>query len=128
LRQVRRCLESAERNFFLATLYHNLGGLEHSRRRYQRGERYARKSLKYRCATSGADSVGAASDMAALAALLDGQGKFDQSQNLYRKALKIYRRDYGANHPEIAVVLNNLAAVHQATGRPSQPKCCIKRH
>lgn len=31
--------------------------------------------------------------------------------------LRTYRREYGSSHPEIAVVLNNLGALYQATAR-----------
>jgi tetratricopeptide (TPR) repeat protein len=33
--------------------------------------------------------------------------------------LKTYRRTYGNGHREIALILNNLAALYQATGRPA---------
>lgn len=117
LRHVSHCLDGRSRDFFLANLYHNLGGLEHSRRQFRRGEKFTRTALQLRARSAGATSLGAASDMCALAALLDGQGKFQESKMLYRKALQIYRREYGSNHAEIAVALNNLAAAYQAQGR-----------
>jgi tetratricopeptide (TPR) repeat protein len=120
LRQTQLCLVGREREFFLANLYHNLGGLEHSRRHFRRGERYARISLQLRIRTAGAGSLAVATDRAALAANLDGLGKFAESEKLYRQALRTYHRVYGATHPEIAVVLNNLAALYQATGRPKR--------
>jgi tetratricopeptide (TPR) repeat protein len=114
------CLNGPNRYDFLANLYHNLGGLEHSRGRFSRGERYARKSLQFRARAAGASSIAVAADRAALAAILDGLRKFNESQKLYRKALKTYRRVYGKSHREIAFILNNLAAVYQATGQPSR--------
>jgi len=119
LKSCLHCYQGQQLQFFRANLYHNLGGLEHSRQRYRVGEQYTRKALQLRCQASGRNSLGAASDMAALAALLDGQQRFAESQALYRKALRIYRSEYGRSHPEIAVVLNNLASVFQATGRES---------
>lgn len=113
------CYQGQQLQFFQANLYHNLGGLEHSRRRYRVGERYTRKALELRCQASDRSSLGVASDMAALAALLDGQQRFAESEALYRKALRIYRSEYGKSHPEIAVMLNNLASVFQATSRES---------
>ena len=56
---------------------------------------------------------------AALAAILDGRHRYDESKRCYFDALKIYRREYGASHPEIAVVLNNLGALYHATGGPN---------
>jgi len=117
LRHSARHYEGPALDFFRANLYHNLGGLEHSRHRFRRGEAYTRKALHLRCRAAGPDSLGAASDMAALGALLDGQQRFAESETLYRKALRVYRREYGKSHAEIAVVLNNLAAVFQATAR-----------
>ena len=59
-----------------------------------------------------------ARNRAALAAILDGLQRYDESKRCYFEALRIYRREYGASHPEIAVVLNNLGALYHATGRP----------
>lgn len=117
LRQAADCFQGRERDFFLATLYHNLGGVEHARRRFRSGESYSRKALQHRRKAAEAGSLAVASDMAALAALLDAQQSFAEAEALYVKALKTYRREYGTNHVEIAVVLNNLAALYQATGR-----------
>ena len=58
-----------------------------------------------------------AGDLAALAALLDGQGKYDKAEPLYHRALKIFKRVYGEEHYEIAVNLNNLAALKHAKGK-----------
>jgi tetratricopeptide (TPR) repeat protein len=118
LRHARRCIEDPERTSFLANIYHNLGGLDHSRRRFRRGEVYARKALQLRREVESPSSVAVASDMVALAAILDGLRKFAESEKLYNRALKIYRREYGRDHAETAVLLNNLAALYQATKRP----------
>jgi tetratricopeptide (TPR) repeat protein len=112
-----RCFQGVERTFFLSTIYHNLGGLEHARRRYRRAEGYARKGLKLRLQCSTADSLAVASDRAALAAILDGLRCYPESLTHYRYALRIYRRECGPSEPELAVVLNNLGALYQATGK-----------
>jgi tetratricopeptide (TPR) repeat protein len=118
LRHARQHPQSPERQFFLANLYHNLGGVEHSRRRFGIAEKYACKGLELRLKCTRSDSLAVASDRAALAAILDGLQRYDESKTYYSEALRIYRREYGASHPEIAVVLNNLGALYQATGRP----------
>lgn len=119
LRHACRCPGSPEREFFLANLYHNLGGVEHSRRRFSRAEEYASQGLELRltCATPGGIAV--AFDQAALATILDGQRRYAESERLYRQALRTYRREY-RSHPEIAVVMNNLGAHYQATGQPKR--------
>jgi tetratricopeptide (TPR) repeat protein len=117
LREAPDCLSGAERDFFLADLYHNLGGLEHARGHFRRGEEFARKGLQLRRRVASCASLPVAVDTAALAALLDGQRKFVESEKLYRRARRVYRREYGANHRETAVLISNLAALFQATGR-----------
>jgi tetratricopeptide (TPR) repeat protein len=120
LRRARQCPKSAEREFFLANVYHNLGGVEHSRRRFSRGEKYARKALQLRRKCAVPSSLAVASDRAALAAILDGLHRYEESEGHYQQALRAYRREYGASHPEIAVILNNLGALYQATGLPKR--------
>jgi tetratricopeptide (TPR) repeat protein len=119
LRYCDSCLTDSARYEFLANLYHNLGGLEHSLRRFRRAEAYARKSVTFRLCVRPKNAVSVAADRVALAAILDGLRKFGESQKLYRGALRIYRRVFGDSHREIALVLNNLAAVYQKTGRVS---------
>jgi len=62
----------------LASLYHNLGGLEHARGAFATGEPLARRAVAIRTRTLGPEHPDVAADMAALAALLDGQGKYDE--------------------------------------------------
>ena len=76
----------------LATLYHNLGGLEHARGRYARGEPFARRSVALREQALGLDHPTVAADVAALAALLVGQGKYDEAEAFYQRALAIFTR------------------------------------
>ena len=92
-----------------ATLLHNLGGLEHSRGRYARGAAWARKGAKLREAQVGPNHPALAADLGALAALLDGQGKRDEAEQLYLRALKIFRRALGPRSYEVAVNEANLA-------------------
>ena len=65
--------------------------------------------------------------MAALAALLDGQGKYDEAEKLYRRALAVFERTYGPEHYEVAVNLNNLAALCHATGRTEEAERLYRR-
>ena len=115
LRKIHECLQGSERDFFLADLYHNLGGLEHARRHFRRGEKFARKGLQLRLRVASARSVPVAADMAALAAILVGRKKFAEAERLYRQALRTYRREYGPAHGETAILMGNLGALYQAT-------------
>jgi hypothetical protein len=49
-------------------------------------------------------------DIAALAAILDGQGKYDESEPLYQRALAIFAREYGPEHYEIAILFLAILA------------------
>src|SRR5204862_3703388 len=75
---VERAAESDDRE--IATLYHNLGGIEHARHNYAAGEPFARKGLEIRKRLPDRDENALAADMVALAAILDGQRKFDEAE------------------------------------------------
>ncbi len=116
-----RALAAAERagasDESLATLLHNIGGLEHARGDYARGEPAARRSVELRERALGPDHPAVAADVAALAAIVDGLGRHDEAEAMYLRALGTFERVYGPDHYEIAVNLNNLAGVRQAQGR-----------
>jgi tetratricopeptide (TPR) repeat protein len=101
----------------VATVFHNLGGLEHAAGDGLRGEPFAREAVRIRTRTLGRTHPAVADDLTALAALLDQQRKDREAESLYRRALAIYERHFGANHPALAGTLNNLAALLQRTRR-----------
>jgi hypothetical protein len=45
------------------------------------------------------------------------QGKYDEAEPLYWSVLKILEKSLGGNHPNIAAVLENLAALLRKTNR-----------
>jgi tetratricopeptide (TPR) repeat protein len=115
-RSLLRVYRSAEQSLDRATVYHNLGGLEHARGRFARGEPWARKGVKIRTRLLGSRHASVAADEVALGAILDGRGKHREAQRLYRHALRIFRAAKRPDVYEIAVTLNNLAASCHATG------------
>ena len=68
-----------------------------------------------------------AADKAALAAILDGQGKYDEAEALYRQALAVFERVYGPDHYELAVTFNNLAALSHAKGDDAEAEQLYRR-
>jgi hypothetical protein len=46
-----------------------------------------------------------------MAALLASSGNYSKAQSLYERGLAIYERVYGEEHPDTALVLNNLGAL-----------------
>lgn len=108
---------SRDRDATLATLFHNLGGLEHSRGRFARAEPWARKSVTVREQAFGKSHVAVAADVAALAAILDGLGKHDEAEKLYWRAIAIFAKHLGPSHFEVAFNHAQLAVLYQGTDR-----------
>ena len=100
----------------MATLYHNLGGLEHARERYAAGEPFARRAVAIREKLLGPGHPDVADDLAALAPILDAQGKRREAAAMLLRALAILERAYGPESCRLAVSLNNLAALRFAEG------------
>ena len=87
----------------VATLYHNLGGIEH------------------------ADPCDLAADRSALAAILDGQARYDEAEGLYREALRAFRGRHGSRDWDIAVTLGNLGAQYVRRGRLPEAARLLRR-
>jgi len=97
-----------------ATLFHNLGGLEHARGRFERAEVWARRGLALRTHHCGATSTATALDLAALAAIVQGGCRYEEAARLYSRALSILRRRLGPDHVEVAFNLRQLATLERA--------------
>lgn len=122
-----RALALAPDRATLADLYHNLGGLEHARQRYAAGEPWARRGLAIREQLLGPNHPDVAADLAALAPLLDAEGKRHEAAALMIRALEIEERAYGPDSCDLAVSLNNLAALRYAEGKRSQALALYNR-
>jgi tetratricopeptide (TPR) repeat protein len=116
-KRARPLLERGGDRAALATLFHNLGGIDHARGRYAAGEPHARRSVELREAELGPDHVAVAADVAALAALVEGRGRLDEAAALYERALRIFRRKLGPRCAEVALNLSSLAALRQKQRR-----------
>jgi nephrocystin-3 len=62
-----------------------------------------------------------------LALFLKGAGLYAEAEPLYRRALAIAERSYGADHPEVATGLNNFAGLLLATNRLAEAEPLIRR-
>ena len=62
----------------------------------------------------------AAADRVALAAILDASGRHREAAATLRDALSVYERVLGADHYEVASVLQDLADVAERAGEPEQ--------
>lgn len=101
-----------------ADLYHNVGGLAHARRNFAVGEPFARHAVAIRKRLYGSEHPDTAADMAALAALIDGQGRYVEAEPLYRYALTVFERH--ERYSDIAAATNNLAVLCHVTGRADE--------
>ena len=63
-------------------------------------------------------------EASAYTAVLEGLGRYDESERLYRRSLVVFEAAYGGEHVEIAATLHNLGSVLAATGRLSEAETC----
>jgi len=108
----------------MAALLHNLGGLDHARGEFARGERYARGSVAIaRRLLKPSDPERLAHEVAH-AALLDGLDRQRESIPIYERAVRGFTRALGATHYEVASTLHNLASAQHALER----RAAAERH
>ncbi|MEB3164920.1 MAG: tetratricopeptide repeat protein, partial [Prochlorothrix sp.] len=58
---------------------------------------------------------------------LDREGRYSEAEPLYKRSLSIREEQLGADHPDTAQSLNNLAALYQSQGRYSEAEPLYKR-
>jgi tetratricopeptide (TPR) repeat protein len=75
----------------------------------------------------GADHPTTASSLNNLAALYYDQGKYEQAEPLYKRALAIDEKAYEPDHPDVATDLNNLANLYYNQGRYEQAEPLYQR-
>ncbi|MCE7010681.1 tetratricopeptide repeat protein [Kibdelosporangium philippinense] len=111
-----RALELHEDNpLGMAAILHNLGGLEHERRRPEAGIPWAERGLEIRRNVRPPDHPDIAADLGALGSLYLSAGRLDDAEKAFRQAISIFTADY-----EIAVVRGNLAHLQARQGRIEQ--------
>jgi len=116
-----------ERGEVLATLLHNIGGLNHARGAYAAGEAPAREAWEIRRALLGDDDPRTLADQVAYAALLDGLGKYAESRPIYENAVLAYECIFGPEHYEVASTLHNLAALEASEGNGARAEELYRR-
>ncbi len=62
-----------------------------------------------------------------LALLLQATNRLAEAESLMRRALEIYEKSYGPEHPDVAADLNNLAQLLQATNRLGEAEPLMRR-
>lgn len=115
------------RHPMVATLYHNIGGLEHARGRFAAAEHPAREAWEIRRQLYGENNPETAADAAALAAILYELNRRREARELLEQALQVFQTSYGEDHYEVAVTLHNLAALEQAEGHAAVAERLYRR-
>ena len=115
-----RIAKSNKYRWLTATLYHNLGGLFHERRKYTRAAPYARQAVKLREKLLGKSHPDVIADLGAYAAVLQGQRRYGPALRIYERALKFYERR--RDEYEIAVTEHNLGVLKYALKRRDEAK------
>jgi tetratricopeptide (TPR) repeat protein len=100
----------------LAALLHNLAGLAHARGDFAAAEPLARRGIAIRVAAVGPDDPVTLLDWSAYASILDGLSRSDEASEVLRRILPDLIERLGRDHLEVAVALNNLAAIVQRRG------------
>jgi tetratricopeptide (TPR) repeat protein len=124
-RALRTLGKSSNHKDPLATLYHNLAGLDHARGHYHRALRLARYGIALRKSVRPRDSMSLLADEAALAAILADLGRTAEAAKIYRRILRHCRRNRGlrrwsrkdSRNYEIGSLRGNLGALYAKTGR-----------
>ena len=111
----------------LATLLHNIAGLDHARGQPQHGEPRARLGLAIREAIVAPNHPDVAADLTALAAIVDAQGRFADADVMYARALAIFEQTAGPRPLDVAVALNNRGAIAQREGRTAEAETAYRR-
>ncbi|MEO1353022.1 MAG: tetratricopeptide repeat protein [Cyanobacteria bacterium J06635_15] len=119
--------QHGEHDIGVATLYHNLAGLNHACGDYVEAESYARKSYRLHVELLGSQHAQTIADRAALGAILHGLQQWDEAIDCFEAAIAFFERQFGQVHGEIAINLNNLAASLQAKGELKQAEQAYRR-
>jgi len=67
-------------------------------------------------------SFGHAANLYVSAALYCSEGQYAKAEPLYRRALMLFERNLGSNHPKVANVLTDLADVYMKMGKHQEAK------
>jgi tetratricopeptide (TPR) repeat protein len=123
-RRALRLAEAAGDFVMQASIEHNLAGLYHARGQYARGEPHARRAVELRKRARGTAHE-LAQERAALAALLEPQGKLDEAERLFGGALKVFARH--RDWYELGVNESNLATLMFARGKLDEAERLYRR-
>ena len=98
------------------TIYHNMGGILFSKGDFAAAKPYGERAWELSQRLLGETDPRTMADAAAYAEILDGLGRYCESEAIYRRALAVFEESFGPVHYEVAATLHNLGAVLVAQG------------
>ena len=111
----------------VASIYHNLAGLNHARGDYETAETWARQSYQLHLELFGAQHLKTIADGAAFGSILHGLKQWDRAIAHFKTAISFFEERFGSMHYDVALNLNNLAASEQAKGNLSAAEQAYRR-
>lgn len=107
-------------SLMLRALYHNIGGICFSMGDYVAAEAPAKLAWDMSRRLLGDVDVQTQLDATAYAAILDGLGRYEECEVIYRAALAVMLCEFGAEHHEVAALEHNLASVLAVQGNTEE--------
>jgi tetratricopeptide (TPR) repeat protein len=75
----------------------------------------------------GPDHPDTAMSLNNLAELYRSQGRYDEAEPMYKRALEIYEKALETDHPDVATFLENMSFLYKKLNRNAEAEQCIKR-
>ena len=101
-------------------MWYNAAGIEaHQEGRYAEAEQYLTVALK-QAEKFGEQDARLATSLNTLAELYRAQGKYAEAKPLYRRALSIFQKALGPEHPNVATSLENYGNLLRKMGRDEE--------
>ncbi len=110
----------------LGPLLGNLGVINLMEHRFEEANRLLERSLAIR-RSSGGDPGSVAKGSNILGELRLGQGRFVEAEALFHEALNLTEHSRGPEHPDLVLVLNNLAELYIQQARPQDAEPLLQR-
>src|SRR5262249_11573583 len=120
----RRALESRENAFgaehpLVAAVRNGVGFLYLQHEKYREARPLLEKALRIWENSTGYEAYTAVA-LNNLALVWRLQGSLDQAETLYKRAMAVEEKAFGAEHPELATTRMSLAALYRAWGKEAQ--------
>jgi tetratricopeptide (TPR) repeat protein len=104
----------------LRVVHHNIGGIYHAMGDFEAAKSPGKLAWDMSRRLLGDTHLQTQLDAAAYAAILDGLGRYQECESLYRAALVVMLCELGAQHPEVAALQHNLASVLAVQGNTEE--------